>query len=379
MALGLSFLAVELFLMPLTAWIAPLRARVWFPPPMYVLGQRSKVGLWPRDYVLVLGDSYAEGQGDWLDGVWREGEHPAFQATDVLHEHSGRDVVTFGRGGANSVASIVYVTQKRFAALSRIGFGQPSDVLIYFYEGNDVTDNLVEAQRRYGLGERDVSSYADQELDEFILLRAKEGYRAGLPGLLYSTYFLLDGSKQLLSEGEVQAQVDEIQVASEAAADLEENVFRAGAEHYRFEGEAQGPALEFSEAEIDLALRIFERSLLWARRRFEDSSITLVYLPSPLTCYEMISPEVVIDARDGRARVHDSERIRERSDELRARVRALADELELRLVDTTPKMRALAQKGLIHGPGDGRHFNRRGYTALGEILADELASPVRSQ
>ena len=376
-ALGLSFLAIELILMPLTAWIAPLRARVWFPPPMYVLGQRSKVGLWPQDYVLVLGDSYAEGQGDWLDGVWREGGHPAFQATDVLHQRSGRDVVTFGRGGANNVASIVYVTEKRFAALSRMNFGQPSDVLIYFYEGNDVTDNLIEAQRRYGLEQRGATGYEDRELDEFISARAKEGFRAGLPGLLYSTYFLLDGGKQLLSGSKVQAGADEIQVASGLAGSVEENVFRSGGASYRFEGEAQGPALDCAPSEIDLALRIFERSLVWAQHRFEGSSITVVYIPSPLTCYEIISPKVVIDARENKPCEYDPGLIQPRSEDLRARVRALAGQLELGFVDTTPKMRALAREGLIHGPKDGRHFNRSGYSALGAFLAEEL--PARQQ
>ena len=35
-------------------------------------------------------------------------------------------------------------------------------------------------------------------------------------------------------------------------------------------------------------------------------------------------------------------------------------------------LQAAARTELIHGPNDGGHFNRRGYTVLGELLARAL-------
>jgi hypothetical protein len=147
LAFVLGCLIVEVAVMPWIAYLAPLSVRAWLPAPMYVLGQRSKAGLLPGDYVLVLGDSYAEGQGDWFDSVWKQGGNPPFQTTHVLHELTKRDVITLGRGGADNVASIVFIASKRFASLKRAGLGEPSDVLLYFYEGNDISDNLRAAHR----------------------------------------------------------------------------------------------------------------------------------------------------------------------------------------------------------------------------------------
>ncbi|HUR27677.1 MAG TPA: SGNH/GDSL hydrolase family protein, partial [Planctomycetota bacterium] len=151
------------------------------------------------------------------------------------------------------------------------------------------------------------------------------------------------------------------------------NRFVSGGTHFAIEGVARGPALELSEEETDLALRMFERSLAWTVRRFERSRIHVVYLPSPLSCYELESSEVNTRVADAsRPTAFPASAVTQRSDVLRDRVRAFAAKHGVAFIDATPELRAAARAELVHGPKDAGHFNRTGYTVLGELLAREL-------
>lgn len=367
----LSYLLLEVLLLPALGTYAPLRWRTWVPAPMTILGLPTKSGFLPQDYVLVVGDSYAEGQGDWLMEVMGEPGDPPYQATHVLHELTARDVIWFGRGGADNVSSTAFLTEKRFASLARVGLGPPRDVLVYFTENSDPADNLRHARRRLDLGPRAIDSYSDRELEQFVAVRAREGYWEGVWGTFFGPYVLAN----LVKGGgrpEWAGDSDITPWSPGDDADPGDNVFLAGGRTYRFARNAQGPALELEEGELVYNFRVLRHALAWIQRRFEGSSITLVYLPSQLACYEVVSPEV--HARTCLERPGDfpSESIAPRSEELRRRARAVAEGLGIAFLDTTPGLQAAAREQLIHGPRDGKHLNRAGYTALGRILAEAL-------
>ena len=80
--------------------------RPHLPETAEVLVQRSKSKWVPHDYVALLGDSNAEGVGDWLISNGGNEALP-FGLVDVIHLLTGRDVVSFGRGGIGSAESLV--------------------------------------------------------------------------------------------------------------------------------------------------------------------------------------------------------------------------------------------------------------------------------
>jgi hypothetical protein len=373
-ALGLGLLALEVAL-PLLASRVPLASRLYLPPPLWVLGASSKDGLVPRDWVLVLGDSYAAGSGDWLIEAVARGGNPPFQVTHLLHERLGRDVIDFGKGGADSVNATAYSVSKRFAQLRRNGLADPDDVVVYFYEGNDLNDNLRRARKDFGLGEREAGSYTAEELDERIAERASEGLWKGLPGMLYGPYVVqkfLKREAEAIEEDGGASKGGFVRATGAEAGGEDRNRVVSGGEPWVFETSVQAPALELTEDETDLALGMLDGSLRWVERRFQGAGLTLVYLPSPVTCYEIRSPIVRAQSYEGRGTDFDAERVVARSDALRARVAAIAADRGIAFVDATPALRERARVEPVHGPVDGGHLNRAGYEVLADLLAPRL-------
>jgi hypothetical protein len=68
--------------------------------------QNSKAELVPHDYIALVGDSYAQGMGDWLLSVGGRSDQP-YHSANVIHDLLGRDVVTFGRASAGSAEGMV--------------------------------------------------------------------------------------------------------------------------------------------------------------------------------------------------------------------------------------------------------------------------------
>lgn len=109
------------------------------------LAQVSKAGVVPKDYILVIGDSYAEGLGDWLLRVVGDG-NPPHSAADGLHQKTGRDVLAFGFRGGHPTLTYVFQTTQVFAGMNLywgIDVASPKDVVAYFYEGNGINDELA--------------------------------------------------------------------------------------------------------------------------------------------------------------------------------------------------------------------------------------------
>jgi hypothetical protein len=99
-------------------------------------------------------------------------------------------VLSLGTGGADNVSSTAFLVSKRFAALRRVGLSDPSDVLVYFYEGNDLNDDLRLARRHFELEQRGLDGYTDADLDRAIEARARVGFWQGLPCALFAPSML---------------------------------------------------------------------------------------------------------------------------------------------------------------------------------------------
>ncbi len=335
-----------------------------------VLVQNSKRGTAPRDYVAILGDSYAEGIGDWLTAVGRNESLP-FHSAHVVHELTGKDVVSFGKGGASSAEGMVRQPARVMAGSRCIIFPEfeaPSRLVVYFYEGNDLQENLAflrHVRARHG-GEDTaaIDRFLAEDYGRFASWRCHLYFFDTFGRIVRYLYRLhvgdgaaapqpppMGGNRFILAQSEI-----------DAASGL------------------QGPALELDDARLAKGLEVFDRSLAWLAQSFKGRQISVVYIPSPLAIYRLGGETVTHIVEPMVAQVlavAPVERVARHSDRICAAIRAAALRHAVGFHNTRAPLRKAAETTLLHGPLDWNHFNETGYRLLGALIAKRLDNVAR--
>ena len=331
-----------------------------------VLVQSSKAGFVPRNYIAILGDSYAEGAGDWLLSNGYNEALP-FGSVDVLHTLLRRDVVSFGRGGSGSAESLVRQPTRILSGSNCLIFPtipEPDQMIVYFYEGNDIEDNLRFLQRVH----RRFGNSDAMAIDQF----------------LSTDYAHFPFWQCRLHLGDTISRMVRFlyQYRNLKLSDLTPNISGPNkliVGHTELTAPVvEAPPMQLEDNAIGKALTVFDRSLAWLRHRFPKIPITVVYLPAPLTVYRKAAPTVdyVNEMDEGvvLAGTANSTAIERKSDQICSWVRDLTTKAGIRFLDSRPAARAVAAEKFIHGPLEWKHYNELGYRTLASFLAKELES-----
>ena len=357
--LGSLFLRFAPGLMPGLSSQVPMAANLWW--------QSSAPAPSSNDYLALLGDSYAEGVGDWK-AQQVDFTSPSHSA-DIIYRLTGRNVLSYGRRGAGSAEGLV-----RLPALA-LGAGEcfffpslrrPQEIVYYFYEGNDLEDNIQFINERLGLrvGDAGVRNASIEFLDQ------NWGTPGRKPCLLYfgkSIKSLVKTAKKTIVPW-LGIGIDKTQISPAP------NRAQISGEVIDLPASLQGPSLDLDEQSVTVAFEVFEISLMWLRQAFPDIRITVVHLPSVLSTYTLFGPSVTVEESDHGSPVHSSVSVVSRSDEICRRLREITLGSGAGFFDARPAMRELGSQQIIHGPRDWTHFNRAGYTRLGETVAAALTS-----
>jgi lysophospholipase L1-like esterase len=363
----LSYFIIEAFFFRVIFPVADPSVRPHLPETPGVLAQSTKASFVPRDYIAILGDSMAEGLGDALLAAG-ENEARAFHAAHVVRELTRRDVVTFGRGGSSSAEGLVRQPARILAGSQCLLFPtiqEPSRIFAYFYEGNDIQDNLAFAakvEKKFGRSDSPaIDQFLSEDYGTFASWRchlylfdiasrmSRFFYKYYTGGDPYRVQYTPGGSGLLIGGSTI-----------DAPAPLD------------------GPAIEVSDADIRSGIMVFDRSLSWLKARFPAVPITVTYIPTALSIYRLTGPSYrySIEPRDdGKSNSATAEQIARNSNLLCNLVRAASARNDVGFFDTRPALREAATKQLLHGPADWVHFNAQGYRALGHALADRVDSP----
>jgi len=319
------------------------------------LGQTSKSGVLPRaPYIAILGDSYGSGQGDWFaeNGY---NLNSRYQAAHVLQDLTGLDVLSLSRAGAGNYDGAAIFAINTFKLLQRLGFAlpPPAAVVVYFYEGNDISDNLRFKDRYYAPSYDSSSVFDDTSFEVFsddIDKRFCQGefrlqqdrYFAGnllsrtVEGIIYSA----TKSHQPLPSGRsCSAIVDGRSIP------LPDNIGEDDLVHMSPESKAVG-------------VRFLERSLSRVASFWPQARHYVVYIPAALAIYRVAGPE--------------AEAIRMASADMEQRVQQAAAQNGFEYISAVSALREKATKVVVHGPSDWHHLNRQGYTVLGELLTARI-------
>jgi len=395
-SLMLVYALIEFGLFKWMLPLLPVKHRHAVDEPLKVMTQASKKGVIPRDYVLILGDSYALGNGDWLLSMKKDGVRPPYQATHLLHEATGRDVVNFGMPGAGSLNGYVRMLSSNWKFLNHTWLyriGPPKTVLLYFYEGNDLEDNIHWFEFYYQLLKKNAGEEGGRILKTKdaiypFMIRSEEqmkwDYQEELERRpwLGNLFFLRFITRVVIFEAESLWEKirgagggpspAELGIANPGKPGVDNRILSGGA-MIRTSQTFFGPGDALNEVQTGIALKIYEESLKYVKEFFDEAEIKVIYIPGPASTYDFDAGRVWIDTL-GEYKEYTQEQARRKSDETAAAVRFITRRLDVGFIDARPALREAARGGLLHGPLDYNHLNRRGYTVLAEVLRAALGS-----
>lgn len=374
---GLVWTALEAGF-PWLVRFVPLSLQRDLPPPVRLLAQSSKRGLIPRDYTALLGDSYAEGDGDWhlsADGRF----NPPYHSAHLLRDGGLGDVISFGRSGAGSLSGIVLAPMGLEAYLDALGrfarLGPPRRAVIYFYEGNDLNDNLRDLRGRFSPRFDAARLFDERHFQGFIeLLLAEDGFVRQARSMGWK--------KRILSPAFIETALHRA-LGLDPAPALEPPLWRPvgqAVNRARVAGELvelpdrlQGPALELTDEELRVSVWMLQQAVVFAMRHWAATRFVLVLVPSPLSCYALDGESVSTQSYEGRGTIFPRVMVKKKSDLIALEVRRVSEAAGLEFIDARPELAAAAAERLVHGPRDWKHFNRSGYEALARAILARLS------
>jgi hypothetical protein len=328
-----------------------------------------------RAPIVLLGDSYAQGYGDWLLEA-DPNRNGRFHSGHIIHDLTGRDVITFGQSGAGSaegMAALPAVAFARAASAWYLRLPPPSVAVIYFYEGNDLNNNLSFLKTRVAPEAAAAIARIDDAIAGYpAVLDRHAGSKLDFPLLRFLSRLAL----RLFAEMR-GAPLAEIPDQTPPLGSGQPNLVRVAEKAVALPANLQSPALELSEEERNEAAVVFERSLAFLRRLFPDPPVLVVYVPSPLSSYELIGPEVSVQTyMVERPSRYPKERVSASSDAICKMIRAGSIGQGAGFLDARIALRSTSGKELVHGPRDFKHFNRAGMSTLGRIVAEQVGQPL---
>jgi hypothetical protein len=358
----------------------PLRLYGDLPEDVRIFAQSSKTGVVPRDPVLLLGDSYAQGFGDWLRQADPDRNGP-FHSAHVINRLINRDVITTGVSGAGSAEGMAAFPAIAYADTKRAWHLRlpPAHVaVVYFYEGNDLNDNMrFLAHAR----ENPESSEIVETIDRMIAaypstLYIRRGWWRHFPLLRFSSRIARRVFVELTSAKTTRGPEPD-DTASVGQPDPP-NIVEVAGQAVVLPANLQSPAMELMQPELERAVLVFERSLVFLRKLLPGTPVLVVFLPSPLSTYRLLSPEVSIQRYElGSASRYPMERVAEYSNAICLLIRTVAIGQNTGFIDLRPAFRSASE--LVHGPRDFKHFNRKGMEVLGQAVAGRIDRPLQQQ
>ncbi|MBI5881677.1 MAG: hypothetical protein HZB91_01000 [Elusimicrobia bacterium] len=390
-SLFFAYVACELAVFPVALSYFSYKLQWRVDLPFLVFTQSTKRHRIPKDYVLILGDSYAVGLGNDWDNMNRWTRR-AIGSQAALHAKTGRDIITMGHAGAGSLGGLIGDPAGKFAFLNRTvlyKLPQPNLVLAYFYEGNDLDNNIRDLASRY-TGKYDSARLKDPEYFKRFIREAvveqdetyKRTRRFHLDQNLVFWKFCKSSFRKLWEV--LSRVVPEASAAAPSAgggrplstaasgylapASFKGTHIRLGSRTLPVPDRLQGPSLELTPEEADLAVYVFEQALSWLKDFFPGTKIIVVYIPSPISTYELASDWVSVEAYHERAPYHEARKVGPASDRIAGKIEGAALRQGCGFVDTRPVMRSAAKTELLHGGSDWMHLTRKGYSVLAEAI-----------
>ena len=342
-----------------------------------------------------MGDSNSVGLGDLYNELRRNfwSWYPDYSPAHFIHKNVGIDVISFGFAGAGSIDGIWSGPINQFNFINSQGFNlkPPKTILVLFYEGNDIANSLQFVRENYtgneGIEELMQSNKFNEWLNHNFNKSIKE-YHNGSETSFMFTKFLIKSVKNIFLEESKKNK--ESQHILFPATPLTQAIMNGRIAPLPVH--LQAPPLgrfilfedrfelldkkkDYANDWLKVGYYIFERAVEKLKGFFQDSDIKIIYLPSVLSSYEIISPDASFRANMGKGGIVDTKKLFQRHLEVCQEIFNISQRLEVGFFDTTRYFRDASSNGYIHGPKDWDHLNESGYRALSDSISQYILHP----
>jgi hypothetical protein len=267
-------------------------------------------------------------------------------------------------------------------------FPEPHQILIVFYEGNDLINNLHEVQHR-GLQIRNISQENFQQQikrlikDESAKLKSGFSFMDHIATLNLTSGLLKNYFYKYFPENDhlIDPIIDVVPNQPSESQDKPnepENIALVGGKKIPL-GYLEGPALHLTNSEINRSLEITKQSFNYIKKKFPRSQIDVVYLSTALSLYDFnkskLRPaplKLDIKRETSRDRIFSQQEVKLKNMHLRRALELITEEIKIGFIDTTESMSKLAKNYRLHGPRDPIHLNRKGYETFANSILLKL-------
>ena len=391
-------LATIFFIFILGEWLfpkilgkLPLRLYGSIDKNLRILAQSSKKSTFPHEYIAIVGDSIAVGAGDWLEEVRKNSflGSPSYSPAHLINEKTGIDVVSFAQGGVGSFGGIWKGPITQFLYINSVKNYQlspPKYLLIFFSESGDIYENVGFLRGKLLSMQKKGSMEKKTELNE-ALTRLNHEFKKVLDGdydksLWKNMLFIRSTFKGVLNLVEEFASLNKNYPFLFSFPKTPINLALINGKQTPLPMHLQGPSLfatnfnerlkEFyiTEEEYKLGLYVFEQALAALIEFFPQTEIKVVFNPSPLSSYQIVSPKVSFRGYMQKRSLVDTVKIKKRHAKLCEAIRGISLVRKVSFLNTTKSLRKAASQEFMHGPADWDHFNKAGYEALSTYIAE---------
>jgi len=275
----------------------------------------------------------------------------------------GKDVLSFGRQSIGIIRGVVTTPIGHYEYINKtllFHLEPPEQIFYYFYEGNDMNDTIRHLAYSYR------SSY---DLNRIYDPRYFRDYLS--KSIVWSQDLDMRLKDNLFFAKFIKTMIRDFNRDYPGLWDWEEkrvNKAIIGGKEIYLPEVLQSPALELSQEEINMNIYIMEQCLLFLRDYFPGVPISVVYLPSPLSVYELTSETVSIETYHDRDRIYKRDLVRKQSDTIAEQVKGMLKKHDLDFIDPRMPLREAAKDRHVYGPVDWWHFNKEGQKIIADVV-----------
>ena len=339
-----------------------------------------------NNYTAILGDSNAMGAGDaYLNNNYN------FSIAHFLHKETKKNYLTFARAGYGSISAVSnYIKLRNLEnyILFKKSIGNPEEILFFFYEGNDLEENLKELETNEKKF-KDLFQYVEYKIKKKSKIEIVDFLDANFPVLNFVKFFNYhlmkfgndimnaENYNQILENFTKRVQKIRGKNIILDNKELLENKIQNFWTNKTIDNKIknirpiESAAADLNDKQKDKSLKIFFESILYLKNWENNTLIKIIYLPSPATTYYWNSP-IRYYPRYSKKNLNFKEITTSKnlhnSNFLRNKIRSFSEKNNFEFIDLTEKIQKKGKDRPLHGPVDWVHFNSVGYKFISQNI-----------